>query len=489
MTEIEVIVGGNYGSEGKGHLCAQRVLDATQNHQPVYNVRVGGPNAGHTAVTRDGTPVAFRHVPVGALYPEQDDIHLMLAAGSEIDLQVLQDELQRLHQMFGNPTRVYVDKNATVLEPRHIEQEQKSSLNAQTGSTVKGVGAARADRIWRTAQTISQYADQDQNQDQINTLENLGLRITDVTQILQQLTTGEPVNARIVIEGTQGYELGLHTEHYPQTTSNDCRAIDFLSQTGISPWATNTQTTVWIAARVYPIRVAGNSGQMSGGETNWEQLGLPPEHTTVTKKTRRVGYFDPQQLEQALIGNGASLHGRNTNVRLALTMVDQIDPQIAGATDPRDLRTEPLTQWLLQLGPIARQHLSAMTTSDRTIAYLGSYTQDPLPLDEDITDWWETEGHLRDWWERQAQAEIEQYAPKAAEYGQQSLQQLGETLNQAGIEGDPIELAIWVYTVGKLTRWNAATSQGTPVSDDTLHDIATYVKMVQYRRHTTGDTK
>ena len=54
---VSVIVGGQYGSEGKGKIAA--VLADSVDH----SVRTGGPNAGHTVVEKDEGEV-FRHVPV-----------------------------------------------------------------------------------------------------------------------------------------------------------------------------------------------------------------------------------------------------------------------------------------------------------------------------------------------------------------------------------------------------------------------------------------
>jgi adenylosuccinate synthase len=95
---------------------------------------------------------------------------------------------------------------------------------------------------------------------------------------------------------------------------------------GISPWAAEVdQFEVWVVIRVYPIRVAGNSGPLTG-ETTWEALGLPEEYTTVTKKVRRVGTFDPILVRRAIAENGG--HSR---VHVALMMLDQAHHEVEGA--------------------------------------------------------------------------------------------------------------------------------------------------------------
>src|SRR5207247_1016706 len=55
---VDVLVGGQYGSEGKGHIASYLA--------PEYQVllRVGGPNAGHKVYGRP-TPYTFHHLPSG----------------------------------------------------------------------------------------------------------------------------------------------------------------------------------------------------------------------------------------------------------------------------------------------------------------------------------------------------------------------------------------------------------------------------------------
>jgi adenylosuccinate synthase len=127
----------------------------------------------------------------------------------------------------------------------------------------------------------------------------------------------------VIIEGTQGYGLGLHTGFYPQTTSSDCRAIDFLAMAGISPWQAGINIEVILVARVYPIRVAGNSGPLMA-ETTWAELGLPEERTTVTNNVRRVGAWDDELVFEAIEANGGG--GFHPDVKLALTMLDHRFP-------------------------------------------------------------------------------------------------------------------------------------------------------------------
>ncbi len=298
MTHVTVVVGAQFGSEGKGAICG---FLGKKMHASDLAVRVAGPNAGHTAYDADHRAWKLRAVPVAAV--TSPDCRLHIAAGSEIDLEVLHDELTSLDKAGHNASdRLTVHPSATILTRRHQALEAASGLVGAIGSTGKGIGAARADRIMRQASTA----------DTVPLLEPL-------IQIPEYSLFND-----IVVEGTQGYGLGLHTEYYPQVTSSDCRAIDFLAMAGISPWSLDvTQFRVILVARVHPIRVAGNSGPLKD-ETTWEAMGLPEEHTTVTNKVRRVGRWDEQLVKDAIHANGGgSFH---PGVTLALTMLDQLYP-------------------------------------------------------------------------------------------------------------------------------------------------------------------
>ena len=91
-------------------------------------------------------------------------------------------------------------------------------------------------------------------------------------------------------------------------------------------------------------------------------------------------------------------------------------------------------------------------------------------------------------WAKLARAEIDQTIPKATEYGQQSLINLGNQLAQLQgrqvTDAQAMELACWSYLNGKIQRFNDAVINGKQVSDDTLLDIGVYVRMIQIIRKT-----
>lgn len=362
MSKISVIVGGQFGSEAKGHVTRQ-VIDRYLDLDPyrsnrVLNVRVAGPNAGHCAYDDEGNRWALRQVPVGVTNPDTR-ISLHIAPGSEIDMDVLIQEITALDASGLNASgRLTVSPEATLLTAEHKYREGAAQMHEKIGSTGKGIGAARADRLMRTAKRLGDDADA------VRTLRSLGVGIQEMHSTW---VYNLGLDTHIVIEGTQGYGLGLHAGHYPQCTSSDTRAIDFLAMAGVNPWAQAVRSfEVWVVARVYPIRVAGNSGALLG-ETTWEDLGLPPEHTTVTHKVRRVGQWDPHLIRSAVQANGGE-----PVVRLALTMVDQKFGWIEGKSDEADLglitreASEQYEDFLAEVEADAGAAVRMVTTSPTT---------------------------------------------------------------------------------------------------------------------------
>lgn len=313
MGKLIVVVGGQYGSEAKGHVCAY--LGEREDY--LLAIRVGGPNAGHTVVDTNGRHWPFRHIPVAAVRPARRATSLAIAAGSEVDYGVLHDELYDLEKEHIEPF-LTVDTEATLLEERHRAAEA-GGLTGSHGSTQKGIGAARSDRLLRKAsRTIDNPA-----------LKTLGhhVHFGDVSRIAHDhLHDG----GTVLIEGTQGYKLGMHAGDYPFCTSGNARAVDFMSQAGISPWdPAITELEIWVVFRTFPIRIAGNSGPMRG-ELQWGEgplTNIAPEFTTVTKKMRRVGEWDHKLAWDAIRANGSDVH-------IALTFFDYVYPEFECAATP-----------------------------------------------------------------------------------------------------------------------------------------------------------
>lgn len=352
---LHVVAGAQYGSEAKGHITHRIVQQATREGLHTVNIRVAGPNAGHTVYDSEGQKFALRQVPVGAV---EEGTILAIGPGSEIDLDVLRSEIDLLEESGHKISdRLFIDPQATIMVRSDadveagllaigtgghvtLEHGEGADLHQSMGSTGKGIGAARAARILRVAETAGQYQGWD-----------VGMPALVPTADL----VGP--DSMVVIEGTQGYGLGLHAGHYPQSTTSDCRGIDFCAMAGIMPWEAE-QFNIWLVARTFPIRVAGNSGPLKD-ETTWEALGLPEERTTVTRKTRRVGGWDRDLVADAIAANGRSV------VVLAITMLDQKFPEAAGVEAWWQLPQEA-REWVLEVQKDLGVYVPVVTTGPTT---------------------------------------------------------------------------------------------------------------------------
>ena len=90
------------------------------------------------------------------------------------------------------------------------------------------------------------------------------------------------------------------------------------------------------------------------------------------------------------------------------------------------------------------------------------------------------------WWAELVDKEAPTVAAKAAEYGSNSLAQMGHLFAKAqgrGIsEAEALELGTFIYAYGKLQRVGDALLQGKLPSVDTWKDLSIYSSMAMYIR-------
>src|SRR5437868_14616781 len=111
---VTVIVGGQYGSEGKGKVAHW----FARERRASVAVRTGGPNAGHTVTAEADQPLVLRQLPTAAILP---DITCVLGAGSYIDPELLLAEISRTEL---DDNCLLIDPNATVI----ADEDKKTEL-------------------------------------------------------------------------------------------------------------------------------------------------------------------------------------------------------------------------------------------------------------------------------------------------------------------------------------------------------------------------
>jgi adenylosuccinate synthase len=309
-----VVVGGQYGSEGKGKVSAF----ITKQENIDICVRCGGPNSGHSFVDENGKNVVLRQLPTGFVNPRT---RLLIPSGALIDPLILKQEIESLGLP---PKRVGIDRKSFIIEEKDREKEQALGLRERLSSTLCGVGGAQSRRVLRGE-------DARLARDVIREHSWISQYLTDVSDEVNSALDREN---KVLIEGTQGFGLSLyHSDFYPRTTSRDTTAAGFLSEVGVSPLRV---TEVVIVFRTLPIRVAGQQAGPLKEEITWEQLQRESqypypieEHTTVTKRVRRVGRFEWELARKAVQVNGPT--------RLALNGLDYLDYRNAESRQVNEL--------------------------------------------------------------------------------------------------------------------------------------------------------
>lgn len=319
--KLTVVVGGQYGSEGKGAIVA-KIADRYGVH-----VRVGSPNAGHTIWWR-GEKHVMQSIPCGWINP---NARIVIGRGALLNMRQLVKEIMHIQQYYPDfLDRLYIDENAGVLDERFHQEEGgvNGEMHARIGSTGEGVGPARIARLKRDPKEFRLF---------YQVAEEWGLEKCITHNTPEFIAVHQDNGHSVLIEGTQGSALSLLHSYWPYCTSIDTNAAGIISEVGIAP---SHVTDVLMVCRTYPIRVHGNSGPMQN-EITWDELNdhitacggisIDPEHTTVTKKIRRIAEWDDELFEQSCILNAPT--------EIALTFCDYIDPDLYGTDDKNAVLT------------------------------------------------------------------------------------------------------------------------------------------------------
>jgi adenylosuccinate synthase len=341
---VDVLVGGQWGSEGKGHIVSHLAKEYS------VLVRVGGPNAGHKVFRNDDQVHAFYHLPSGTLHAPEAD--LILGPGATLFVPKL---LKEIADASVTADRLYIDPQAMIIEASDQEFESRT-LKATIASTAQGVGNATARKVLR-----GQFPD--------GPIVRLA---KDVKELKPYIRATRPIldeayrlGRRVFLEGTQGTGLSLHHGEYPYVTSRDTTVSGCLADAGIAP---SRVRRIVMVCRTYPIRVqnpdkAGTHSGPMGREISYETLsarcGIPvdelkgTETTTTTKRQRRLAEFN-----WALLRHAVSLNGPTD---IALSFADYIDKVNKNARRFEQL-TLPTIQLIEEIERVASAPVSLIST-------------------------------------------------------------------------------------------------------------------------------
>jgi adenylosuccinate synthase len=336
---VDILVGGQYGSEGKGNVVAHL--------GPDYDlvIRVGGPNAGHKVkFGADGTFV-HHHLPSAT---HTSSAQLAIAPGAVINVDLLMEEINDCGVDSG---RLSIDPQAMVISPADIEAED--SLQKHISSTKQGVGAATARKIMRR----DEYLEKPFLAGDVPTLRPF------IRPLREVLRSAYSTGAHILVEGVQGTMLSVHHGLYPYVTSRDTTVSGAMAEAGIPPSFVRKTIVVF---RTYPIRVQnaelGSSGLMAN-EISLEDIAIrskiplselqETERTSTTNRSRRIAEFDWDILAQSVQLNGPT--------DIALTFVDYFDIKNRQARRYEQLTPETI-RFISDVERVARCPVSLIST-------------------------------------------------------------------------------------------------------------------------------
>lgn len=308
-----VIVGSQWGDEGKG-----KITDFLSQDAEVIARYQGGDNAGHTIVF-DGATYKLRLIPSGIFYSEKISV---IGNGVVVNPKSLVTEIEYLKENGISTANLRVSDRAHVILPYHIVldglQEQAKKDN-KIGTTNKGIGPCYMDKAARVGIRIADLLDKD------TFAEKLKRNLDEKNRLFEKLYdyTGEPLKfddifeeyyaygqkfkeyvtdtsvvlndaldagKRVLFEGAQGNMLDIDHGTYPFVTSSNPVAGGVTIGNGVGPAKIDKVVGV---CKAYTSRV----GDGPFPTELFDEIGdrireVGHEYGTVTKRPRRIGWFD-----------------------------------------------------------------------------------------------------------------------------------------------------------------------------------------------------
>ncbi len=340
---IVVVVGGQWGDEGKG-----RIVDLLARKAKVVARYSAGNNAGHTIVNERGE-FKLHLVPAGIFYPEKTCV---IGNGVAIDPEVLLQEISSLEAKGIDTGKLVVSDRAQVIMPWHrlldqLDEEMRG--DAAIGTTGKGVGPCFIDKVARRGIRVADLLRP----------EDLFPRVKAALDYQNRVITGvygaEPIDFThcceryreygtrlspfvgdvqavvldahrrgeyVLLEGAQGSLLDLDHGTYPYVTSSVPSSSSGGAALGVGIGPTDIQRVVGVF-KSYCTRVGNGpmptelfdevADRLRDHGKEWGR----GEYGTTTGRPRRIGWLDAVAARYSVRFNGLAA--------VALTRLDVLD--------------------------------------------------------------------------------------------------------------------------------------------------------------------
>jgi adenylosuccinate synthase len=335
-----VIIGGQWGDEGKG-----RMVDLLAQDAHIVARYSAGDNAGHTIINHLGK-FGLHLVPAGIFYPDK---LCLIGNGVMVNPEVLLGEIEQLESRGVSTKNLFVSDRAQVVMPYHLqldELEERARGEAGLETTKRGMGPAFADKVARSGIRMADLIEPEALRARLESIiasknkllekmygtgpldiESLhrmyvdfGCKIrpylVDTSTIVQDaLDRGD----HVLLEGAQGVLLDLDIGTYPFVTSSTPSSLAAGAAIGIGIGPTQISRVVGVY-KAYMTRVgAGPMPTELLDETAdiIRREGPAPEFGTTTGRPRRCGWFDAVASRYSVRVNGVTSS--------ALTRLDVLD--------------------------------------------------------------------------------------------------------------------------------------------------------------------
>jgi adenylosuccinate synthase len=340
---IVVVVGGQWGDEGKG-----RIVDLLARKARVVARYSAGNNAGHTIVNDRGE-FKLHLVPAGIFYPEKTCV---IGNGVAVDPEVLLGEIEGLQAKAIDTSRLVLSDRAQVIMPWHrlLDQlEEARRGDAAIGTTGKGVGPCFTDKVARRGIRVADLlraedlvprihaaldyqnkvitcvygAEPIRFDDCLETYIEFGKRLAPFVGDVQEIVLDAHRRGdHVLLEGAQGSLLDLDHGTYPYVTSSVPSSSSSGAALGVGIGPTDISRVVGVF-KSYSTRVGNGPFPTELFDDiadklrdHGKEFGRG-EYGTTTGRPRRIGWLDAVAARYSVRFNGLAA--------LALTRLDVLD--------------------------------------------------------------------------------------------------------------------------------------------------------------------
>jgi adenylosuccinate synthase len=230
---------------------------------------------------------------------------LLIGAGANVHIAKFLEEVE----LTNVKNRIGVDRQASVIEEKHAEQDRTSAHLRGIGTTGWGVGPAIEERVRRTAKLAKDVPE-------------LQPYLADVAlEVNNAIDSGK----KVILEGTQGLMLSLFHGTYPYVTGRDTSASAVCSEAGVGPTKVDEVLVVFksFMTRVGAGPLPGEIPKEEAVKRGWFEVAAG------TGRERRSAPFNFEVAKRAVMVNGAT--------QLALTKLDALYPECKGVRRYDDL--------------------------------------------------------------------------------------------------------------------------------------------------------